>query len=233
MTKIVTSFSLLLLSLPLQAQTVKLPERVTAGVGRLAAIKVEYDGDDVRWTVPPALDAFREYDPDPKVVRLRVIGYMAGAYELKAITCKDKKLSDFAVCVVVIGDGPTPPVPPIPPVPPVPPPDALTLKIVEAMRFETDGNKDDLRQIMAKFYRASAVLADDLAITTWGALFAAMGRSAEVYGIKGKLPKVQAVLGAFLSTELPTDPARALAGERDKAKSSFLKVAAALDAAKE
>ena len=229
MTRTVTACSLLLLSLPLQAQTIKLPERVAVGVGRLAAIKIEYDGDDVKWTVPPTLDAFRVYDPDPKVVRLRVIGYSAGIHELKAITCKDKKLSDFAVCVVVVGEGPTPP----PPGPNPPVPDALTLKLIEAMRFETDANKDDLRQIMAKFYRAAAVTADDATIATWGALYAAMQQSAFVYGIKGKLPKVQAVLGAYLSEALPTDPARALAGERDRAKASFLKVAAALDAAKE
>ncbi len=207
------------------AQTVKMPERVAVGVGRLAAIKIEFDGDDVRWTVPPTIDAFREYDPDPRVVRLRLIAYNAGTYELKAITCKDKKLSEFAVCAVLVGEVPVPP-------PPPPTPDALTVKIIEALAFETDPDKLQLKGQLAKLYRASMVSTDIKMIETWGDLFTVMGQDAGIFGVKGKLPKVQAVIGAYLSNLLPTDPARSLAGERDKAKAAFAAVAAALDGAK-
>ena len=92
-------------------QEVKVPPEVAAPVGRLAAVKVESDGADTKWFADDGLDVFREYDPDAKVIRLRVIGYAPGRYKLTAITCKGDKLSDPAVCVVVVGKAP-PKVPP-------------------------------------------------------------------------------------------------------------------------
>jgi hypothetical protein len=130
---------LLALAAPAPGQTVTLPKEVRADVGRLAAIKIDWDGEDIRWVVPPELDAFREYDPDPKRVRLRVQGFAPGRHNVLAVSAKGGKLSEFAVCVVVIGKGPpTPPEPgpgpgPGPgPVPPAPTPVAgLKVLIVE------------------------------------------------------------------------------------------------------
>lgn len=90
------------------SQSVKLPETVKVPAGRLAAIKVEWEGSDCRWAVPSALDVFREYDPDPKVIRLRVIGYEDGEHRIIAVACKDGKLSEFATCVVMVGKAPKP-----------------------------------------------------------------------------------------------------------------------------
>lgn len=95
---------------PALGQTVKLPDKLTTPPGRLAALKIEYDGDDIRWDVPPELDVFREYDPDPKVIRLRLIGYAkadgkAYTVRLLAVTTKDKKLSPFAACAITVGGG--------------------------------------------------------------------------------------------------------------------------------
>jgi hypothetical protein len=106
----------LLLAASAAAQSVKLPDAVTVAPGRLAAVAVEYDGDDVRWRVSSDLDVFREYDPDPRKIRLRVIGYAPGRYELSAVACKGGKLSDFAACVITVG-SPAPPPPPPPPTP--------------------------------------------------------------------------------------------------------------------
>jgi hypothetical protein len=105
---------------PAPPPAVVLPAEVRADVGRLAAVKVEYAGEDLRYDVPPELDCFREYDPNPKVWRLRLIGYAPGKYRLLAVTCGGGRLSDFASCTVTIGT-PVPPVPPTPPTPPVPP----------------------------------------------------------------------------------------------------------------
>lgn len=112
-------------------QTVKMPAEVKIGVGRMASVTVEHDGEEVRWTQPEEMDVFREYDPDPRKIRLRMIGYTAGRYRVYAV-CSGKtgKLSDFAVCTVIVGEPgpvppipvPVPPVPPVPPIPPVPPP---------------------------------------------------------------------------------------------------------------
>src|SRR5262245_35161192 len=108
----------LLLTASAPAQSVKLPDSVAVTPGRLAAVTVEYDGNDVRWRVSSDLDVFREYDPDPRRIRLRLIGYAPGRYELSAIACKGGKLSDFAVCIITVG-VPTPPPPPPPPSPKV------------------------------------------------------------------------------------------------------------------
>jgi len=109
-----------LLALAAFGQKVTLPPKIEVKPGRIASITVEWDGDDIRYTSSEDLDVFREYDPDPKKVRLRVIGYQTGKYRLVAIASKGGKLSDFATCVVQVGDAP-PPVPPTPPTPPDPP----------------------------------------------------------------------------------------------------------------
>lgn len=211
-------------------QSVKLPVSIDVESRRLAAVKVEWDGDDLKYTAPPQLDVIREYDPDPKVVRLRVIGYIKGSYELKAIACKGGKLSDFATCVVNVdspqpGPGPTPPVPPTP--------DQLTNLVLEAMKYETDPERQKHRESLASLYRQGAGIANNLTITTWGQLFQTMQAASATLGVTGKIPKVQQVISAHLQANLPTDRNRALAAERAKASETFLKVAAALEAAKE
>lgn len=94
---------------PAFGQTVTMPKEVSAPVGRLATVVVESDGADTKYFTDGDLDLFREYDADPKVIRLRVIGYAAGKYTLRAITCRDNRLSDPAVCTVVIGKPADPP----------------------------------------------------------------------------------------------------------------------------
>jgi hypothetical protein len=116
---------LILLLLPLAGwgQQVKLPFELKVERGRLVQLAIEYDGDDVKWIMPRELDAFREYDPDPKKIRLRILAPAAtkdGTYDLIAIAVKAGKLSEFARCSLVVGDGPKPPDPPVPPVPPDP-----------------------------------------------------------------------------------------------------------------
>lgn len=120
-----TGITTLLGTGPAAAQTVTLPQSVVVAKGRMAAVKITFDGDDLRWDVPPQLDCFREFSTDPKDVRLRLIGYDSGTYRLTAVTCKGGKLSDFATCLIVVGDGPGP-VPPNPPdpIPPTPVPPA-------------------------------------------------------------------------------------------------------------
>ena len=111
--KLVLSLTVaLLLATAATAQSVKLPESVAVAPGRLATAAVEFDGEDVRWRISADLDVFREYDPDPRQIRLRIIGYAPGRYELTAIACKGGKLSEFAVCVITIGNPAPPPPPP-------------------------------------------------------------------------------------------------------------------------
>lgn len=115
-----------------EAQTITMPKEVAAPVGRLASVVVKSDGADTKYFADDGIDVFREYDPDPKVIRLRLIGYKAGTYALRAITCRDNKLSEPALTTVVIGGATEPPVPPKPPVdPPAVAPAKLVVLVVE------------------------------------------------------------------------------------------------------
>lgn len=156
---------------PATGQTVKLPSEVKVAPGRLAAVAVDWDGDDVRWDVPPELDCFREYDPDPRKVKLRLIGYTPGRFRLLAVAAKGGKLSEFSTCAVVVeGTPPVPPTPPgpNPPVPPTPPtPD--TLGFVALAR--TEGGKVPgparalAKELADNFEAVSAQLAANFSMT--------------------------------------------------------------------
>jgi hypothetical protein len=107
-----------------------LPDRVEVRKGRLASIKIDWDGVDIKWITPPQLDVFREYHPDPKIVRLRMIGYEDGSYRMSVlVSSADGKMSDPQHCTIVVGKpspgpgpGPNPPDPNPPPDPDNPPP---------------------------------------------------------------------------------------------------------------
>lgn len=115
-------FALLLASSAF-GQTVTGPKEVAAPVGRLATVVLQSDGADTKYFADEELDVFREFDKDERVIRLRVIGYTAGKYTLRAITCRDNKLSEPVVVTVVIGGAkPEDPVKPDPPKPDKPAP---------------------------------------------------------------------------------------------------------------
>jgi hypothetical protein len=109
-------------------QSVKMPAEVQVQPGRLASVQIQYDGDDFAYDViGDGIDAFREYDPDPHVVRLRLIVYQPGVCHVYAAASKAAdKGSKVATarCKVVVGEpvppGPGPGPGPNPPVPPVP-----------------------------------------------------------------------------------------------------------------
>ena len=120
---------------------VKMPEKVEVQVGRLGRIKIETNGKTIRWIVPPELDSFREFDPDPSVIRLIVVGYADGQYRLVAYTAIGDVPSDPAICVVVVGKGPGP-VPPVPPGPdpPIPPIPIAGLRVLVVYESATPGD---------------------------------------------------------------------------------------------
>jgi hypothetical protein len=121
----------LLLSLVLtgmtRCQTIVMPADLSIDKGRLGSILITHDGEDIKWVTPSELDSFREYDPDPKKIRLRLIGSKEGTFQLFAICVKGNKLSEFSICKIQVGKAP--PIPPTPdpdppgPNPPGPDPD--------------------------------------------------------------------------------------------------------------
>lgn len=146
------ALTLLLCASFARGQTVTLPAEVKVPVGRLAAVPIAFDGDDVRWDVPPELDCFREYDPDPKKIRLRLLGYQPGKFRLLAVSAKGGKLSEFAACVVIVGD----PLPVVTPNPkPTPKPDPKQPAPIPELGFrfllieETASRPVDLHNLLA------------------------------------------------------------------------------------
>ena len=106
------------------AAQVRGPNDVTVAVGRLASVPLTIDGDESDYQVLGSdVDAFREFTPDPKQLRLRVIGYAPGTAYVVVASVKGGKLQPLYKVTVTV-TGPTPPPPP--PVPPVPPPDPPT-----------------------------------------------------------------------------------------------------------
>jgi hypothetical protein len=173
------------------SQSVKLPEAVKVQPGRLASVKIEYDGDDVKWIVDSKLDIFREFTTDPKQIILRLQGFDKGTYQVIAVACKAGKLSDFAVCLVTVGDpvppptppappGPTPPNPgptPVPPgpVPPTPPPfpnDPVAIRIQTAFKADVEPLEGKVKSCLtlSAFFSAMASHVKDPSVKTVGDL---------------------------------------------------------------
>ncbi|HYF01309.1 MAG TPA: hypothetical protein VEJ18_20470 [Planctomycetota bacterium] len=125
-----STLSLLLalaLSLPALAQ-VKGPAEVVAPIGRLVSIPLTIDADESDFQIFGAdLDGMREYDPDPKKLKLRVIGYSNGEGFVVVSSRTGNKLNPLFLCKVIVGKGGPAPQPPVPPDPgpgpqPNPPP---------------------------------------------------------------------------------------------------------------
>lgn len=152
-----------------------------------------------------------------------------------------------AVCVVSIQGsvppGPTPPNPkppnPTPPEPkppgPTPPPvptDPLVLALKKAYAADKAADKATSLKHLAELYRQSASLARKPEITTWGQLFQVMLEAANSLGVRGKLLDVQNVIQAQLTLTLPTKFGSAFdIAARDLARTTFLRIAAALEEA--
>ena len=116
-------FAVLALASIAHAAPVSGPSEVTVAVGRLASVPLTVDADEADYVVLGSdVDAFREFSPDPKQLRLRVIGYAPGTAYVTVASVKAGKLQPLHIVKVVIGGGPAP-VPPGPTPPGPTPPD--------------------------------------------------------------------------------------------------------------
>lgn len=235
-----TAAALLVIALaaPAWGQSVTLPTTVLAERGRLVRVALTYDGDDVAWRADPRLDAFREYDPDPKQVKLVILAppnLPDGVYELLANAAKGGNLSDFGVCRVVVGQPP--PVPPGPqppgPQPPQPPPpgpaDPLVAEVRAALAAESAEDKAKAGQLAAYYAWASATAGAHAG--TNQQLWSAMVAKQRELGVVGGFPRVREVVGRKLLTVWPaqTDPTLTVtAAQRDAARAAFAAAAEGL-----
>lgn len=151
-----TAVCALLLSLaqPSMAE-VKGPREVAVPVGRLATVPLTVDGDESDYQIlGTEVDAFREYTPDPKQIKLRVIGYQPGTAYVVVASQKGGKLQPlFTVTLTVTGTAPVPPTPPPGPTPnpPVPVPDPVNPPPIAGQGFQVlvvteEGNATQLTE---------------------------------------------------------------------------------------
>jgi hypothetical protein len=224
MSQKVSAFLLLLLLAPAAAAQVRGPADVTVAVGRLAAVPLTVDGDESDYKVLGTdVDAFREYSPDPKQLRLRLIGYAPGTAYVVVACVKGGKLQPLhTVTVLVTGEGPKPPPPP-----PPPPPDPAVARVKAAF---TASNFTMAAQLAAGYDRCAELAekdgatAADLHSLCRAALKGAMG------GVK--IP--EAVITA-LTPELAGLPAATAApmsaADRQATQATFKRVADLIRAA--
>ena len=105
---------LLFFTIPASTQTVKLPAEVRGDPGGLTIVKAGTDCAELRWVVlDPGLSLIPpELLKDTKTAV--VMSGRAGRYRLLAYGAIKDKVSDPAICVVVIGEMPPTPIPPDP-----------------------------------------------------------------------------------------------------------------------
>lgn len=86
------------------------PPLVAINPGDLGTARVTWTGSDFKYTYSAGLNVFREYDPDPAVILLRMQSAKAGEYSITCIACsKEGKLTDFTTISVKVGTAPQPP----------------------------------------------------------------------------------------------------------------------------
>jgi len=210
-------------------QAVKAPEKVEVPVGRLASITVQWEGDDFKYVTDLGLDVFREYDPDPKIVKLRCIGYTPGETMIHCIACKGGKLSEFGTCkVVVTGRAPDPTPDPVVP----DPSDPLYHKLLSAYQAEKP-DQQKYKTALSNFYKAASGFDLSGDLFTAKELQELLQRTATGLFPKGSMPIVQGIMTTELRHILPAEPTVVLTAEqKNNFKSLMSRAAKHLEAIK-
>lgn len=226
----------LLLAPAALAQTVKVPPKLEGPAYRLLSLAVESDGKATRWIASDGLDVFREFDPDPKVIRLRLIAYQDGLYKIHFVTAKGDALSEFATTAVVIGKAPDPgpgPKPPEPKPDPVEPTDPLFAKLKAAWLTEADPKKGEYRKALAEVWAAAAKEAQNSAYTTYGAWLQAVRNVSAKMLPATALTNVRRAIADYLNAAVTTDGEAAMTPDlRVLAATEAARVARMLEALK-
>lgn len=197
------------------------PERVSVGIGKLGSIEVPVTaGADYR-ALGEAGEVFREYHPDPLVMRLRVLGLKSGTMYV-VVAGKNGFIGEGYV--VTVGNPPRPDDNPDNPDPPPGPTDPLVKALTTAYQSDTDPNKRNHLASLETVYRNARPENYD----TVGKLFTALKANAVANGLAGKIMGVQTVASKELiagigdDADSGYDPALATA--------TFTKIADALKA---
>lgn len=185
-------------------------QEITIPVGRLAPITHPIDVDETEYTVlGDGMDAMREYDPDPKVLRLRLLGYTPGVAYVVISSAKGGKLRPLHTIKVTIGTGPSPVPPPPPPGPGPEPVDPLTASIKAAAA--ADGFTK-LADLAIGLTTANSI---SLSRAQWTvAELSAAWQAAIKSAVGGPTPaNLRKVLGDQLNSALPRESAHVMTAE--------------------
>lgn len=183
------------------------PEKVVTQAGRMASITITSDGDDTAWTIAPPtnVDVFREYDPSPSTIKLRVLSYTNGVYYIVVSSTKDKKVTQ-KVCTVIVGTAPDP----VPVPDPTPSVDAQLIKNLKAVyAADSDPDKASHLEALTSLYEQGAVFTKTRPdLKTYGQLWKAFQVVADTLGCHGKLKGVQQLIANEMTVAgISTNPA--------------------------
>ncbi len=171
-------------------QTVTIDKEVITKAGRMASVTIKSDGKTTGYTVVPNenLDIFREYDPDPTVIKLRLLSYSNGTYYIVASTTLNDKI-DTKVCTVTVGPGSVPPAP-------IPLPETQLLKNLKAV-YAADSSvtkETELEALIALYDQGSVFVKTRSDLKTYGQVWTSFSEVAKTLGCSKKLIAVQQLI---------------------------------------
>ena len=174
-------------------QTISVEDKVEVKNGRMASVTIKSDGKATNYVAVPHenLDIFREYDPDPTVIKLRLLSYTNGTYYIVASTTLNDKITT-KTCIVQVG----PATPGPNPVPPPPLPDAQLIKNMKAV-YAADSSSEketELEALIALYEQGSTFVKTRQDLKTYGQVWTAFSEVAKTLGCSKKLIAVQQLI---------------------------------------
>lgn len=204
-----------------------LPPFLNGDSGKPVYVEADTRGEIVKWV---ALDNGLEFVDQDKLknTKMAVVFGPMGSYRLLAYTSDVLGPSDPAICVIKIGNSPTPPDPP------VPVPDALKDAVVAAFNNESAFDKaDKVHKLAAVYGLAVTDLVNKPEIVTAGNLLTVLKNTADSMVGSGALPAVRRALADHLNKVMPLAPNAVLdPATKEKCKAEFLKISTILEGLK-
>lgn len=171
-------------------QNVAIEDKVVTQTGRLASVTIKSDGKFTSYVVNPSenLDIFREYDPDPTVIRLRLLSYANGTFYIVAYTTLNDKIAT-KTCIVQVGEATPDPKKPDPP-------DAQLLKNLKAV-YAADSSvakNVELHALTALYDQGAVFVKTRQDLKTYGQVWTAFSDVSKTLGCSKKLIAVQQLI---------------------------------------
>lgn len=192
MNKLFSAIAIMLILTPYGfGQTITIEDKIVTKAGRMASVTIKSDGKAIIYTVvpPEGVDIFREYDPDPVIIKLRLLSYASGTYYIVASTTLNDKIAT-KTCVVQVGD----PVDPI--IPEKKKPDTQLIKNLKAVyAADSSMNKElELKGLTALYEQGAIFVQTRPDLKTYGQVWGAFEEVAKTLGCSKKLIAVQQLI---------------------------------------